>query len=112
MDGLGLDFEEPCKKKKKSTAFKNSRSMTHLAPPASPGKMSEICNGYVPPTTVRATNWAVRVLDEWREERNKHCSERCPSDLIELLNLWLARFVVEARRVDEDTNLPTTIANL
>ena len=85
MDDSGPDFEEPCKKKKKSTvtAFQNSLSTTRFASPVSPGKMSEMCNGYVPPTTVRATNWAVRVLDEWWEERNKRCSERCPSDLLE-----------------------------
>ena len=85
MNGSGPDFEEPCKKKKKSTVFQNSRSTrtTSFAPPVSPGKMSEICNGYVPLTTVRATNWAVCVLDEWREERNKRCRERCPSDLLE-----------------------------
>ena len=95
----------------------DSRSTTRFAPPVSPGKMTEICNGYVPPTTVRATNWAVRVLDEWREECNKRCSKRCPSDLLEhpaaeTLNLWLARFVVEARRADGDPYPPTTIVNL
>ena len=83
MNDLGPDFDELCKKKKKSTAFQNSRSMTRFAPPMSPGKMSEICNSYVPPTTVRVTNWAVRILDEWREERNNHSSKKCPSDLLE-----------------------------
>ena len=67
--------------------------------------MTEICNCYLPPTIVRAINWAVRVLDEWQEEHNKYCNERCPSDLLEhpaaqTLNLWLACFVVEARRAD------------
>ena len=91
------------KKKKKSTAFQNNRITTRFAPPVSPGKMSEICNGYVPPTTARATNWAVLALDEWREERNKRRSERYPQASLSalLLNLWLARFVVEARRADE-----------
>ena len=79
MDDSGPDF----KKRKKSTAFQNSRSTTRFAPPVTPGKMSEICNGYVPPTTVIATNWAVRVLNEWQEEGNKRCSEMCPSDLLE-----------------------------
>ena len=73
MDDSGPDFEEPCKMKKKSTAFQNSQSTTSFSPSVSPGKMSEICNGYVPPTTVRATNWAVHALDEWREEHNKRC---------------------------------------
>ena len=83
MDGSGLNFEELCKKKKKSTAFQNNRGTTRFAPPVSSGKMSEICNGYILPTAVRATNWAVRVLDEWQEERNKRCSVRCHSDLLE-----------------------------
>ena len=31
MDDWGPDFEEPCKKKKKSTAFQNSQSTTRFA---------------------------------------------------------------------------------
>ena len=98
-------------KKKRIYSFPEQPT-TRFAPPVSPGKMSEICNGYVPPATVRATNRAVRALDEWREERNERRSERYPQASLSalLLNLWLARFVVEARRVDGDP-YPTTIAN-
>ena len=67
--------------------------------------MDQICKGSVPKNTEKATNWAVRVLEQWRVERNRAASdngEMCPSNLLQCpvqvsLNHWLLWFVVEAR---------------
>ena len=71
------------------------------APTGSP-TMSDICKGYVPQNTHKATTWALRVFNAWRQERNRVATEKCPDDLLESpdvgnLNCWLSRFVVECR---------------
>ena len=86
------DFEEPPAKK----------TTTRFASPVSPSKMDTICRGYLPPNTKKATSWAVRAFEQWRDQRSKKSSKECPSDLLEKptadsLNHWLSRFVVEAR---------------
>ena len=54
--------------------------------PVSPGKMGTICRGVVPSNTKKATSWAVRVLEEWRWERNATATgEQCPLELLEKL---------------------------
>lgn len=116
MDDLrDPDFEEPPSKRKK-TKLQGSR--TRFASPVSPGKMQQICKGFVPANTKKATTWALRAFEQWRDERNKSsCSEKCPVDLLEkpsaeALNRWLPRFVVEARREDGNPYPPSTISNL
>ena len=75
--------------------------------PTTDEKMEKICQGFVPPNTVKSTSWAVRVFEEWRAARNSQTveEEQVPDDLLECpeaeaLNYWLARFIVEARRAD------------
>ena len=77
--------------------------------------MERVCKGYVPKNTTKATDWALRVFEQWKENRN-HTSpeERVPEKLLEdgnaeLLNLWLARFVVEIRRADGEPYPPSSI---
>ena len=58
--------------------------------------MSEICKGYVPQNTDKATTWAMRVFKAWRIERNKVATDKCPDNLLESpdihnLNRWLSR---------------------
>ena len=67
--------------------------------------MKEICQGYVPRNTNKATNWALKVFQSWREQRGEQQDRICPVDLlesnnVELLNFWLSHFVVEAHRED------------
>lgn len=111
------DFKEPPKKKAKGKGGKESK---RFVAPTSSVEMEKICKGFVPKNTQKATNWAVRVFEEWRVERNKATSDdgkKCPSNLLEcplqtLLNYWLSRFVVEVRREDGQQYPPTTISNL
>ena len=98
-----LDFEEPPSKIRKT---KSRGSKTRFASPVLPERMEEICKGFVPANTKKATTWAVRAFEQWREERNNSsCGEMCPVDLLEkpsaeALNRWLPCFVVKARRED------------
>ena len=82
-------------------------------------EMDKICKGFVPKNTEKATNWAVRVFEQWRVERNRATSddgEMCPSNLLQYpvqvsLNYWLLRFVVDARREDGQPYPPTSVSN-
>ena len=80
-------------------------------------QMKEICQGYIPRNTNKATNRALKVFESWREQRGEQQGGICPVDLLEtknaeLLNFWLSRFVVEARREDGKSYPPATIDNL
>ena len=79
--------------------------------------MKEICQGYIPRNSNKATNRALKVFQSWREQRGEQQDGICPVDLLEtnnaeLLNFWLSRFVVEARREDGKSYPPATIHNL
>ena len=57
--------------------------------------------------TVKSTNCAVRVFTEWYQERNKKENNKCCVNLLEsmptaqLLNKWLARFVLEVSSINQ-----------
>ena len=104
---------EPPRKKRKGDS-------THrFMMPVSPTKMNEICDGYVPRNTKKATEWALRLFREWRDNRNLVTStqDQCPSTLLEeprsdLLNYWLSRFVVDIRREDRQAYPPSSLNNI
>ena len=88
--------------------------------PTSSVEMDKICKGFVQKNTEKAVNWAVRVLKQWRVERNKARSdngEMCPSNLLQCpvqvsLNYCLLWFVLEACRENGQPHLPTSVSNL
>ena len=53
-----------------------------FAKPASPTSMSKICEGYVLPNTGKATNWSMKVFEQWRDNRNRSSQEQCPENLL------------------------------
>ena len=77
-----------------------------MAAPLSEAQVAEYGQGSVVPNTVKNTQWAVCVFLQWCHERNAKESEKCPKNLLEskpsaeMLNKWLTRFVLEARRSD------------
>jgi len=109
------------KKKAKGIGGKTTMSKWLVASSSSV-EMEKICKGFVPKNMQKATKWAVRVFEEWRAERNKVLSdngELCPSkvlvgvpftDVTQLLAV--ARFIVEAHRVDGQLYPPSSILNL
>ena len=110
------DIVEP--PRKKSRKGPPNPATSRFSAPTSPSKMRKICEGYVPRNTGKATDWAVRVFQDWRTARNKSvgAAEQCPETLLEKpiaepLNYWLSRFVVEVRREDGNPYPPSSISN-
>ena len=106
--------QEPKSKKKK---LEVARPSQRFADPLSPSKMQTICEGFVPKNTQKATDWARRVFDEWRINRNKRSDEKCPSTLlvspdVRALNYWLSRFVLEVRRADGEPYPASSLVNI
>ena len=64
------DFKEPPKKVKGKGGKKVTGSKWFVSPTSSV-EMDKICKGFVPKNTEKATNWAVRVFEQWRVERNR-----------------------------------------
>ena len=96
---------------------KTESSIDRFPKPCSSSQMKEICQGYIPRNTNKATNRALKVFQSWREQRGEQQDGICPVDLLEannaeLLNFCLSRFVVEARREDGKSYPPATIHNL
>lgn len=68
--------------------------------------MQKASKGCIPANTVRSTEWALHVFQDWADQHNKHCKEECPRYLSdkpyspeEVCNC-LQHFVAEARRRD------------
>ena len=98
--------DPPNKKPRLSLSLKGKgKGKGRFASPLPLEEMSSVCEGYTPANTSKNTDWAVRVFNEWRKARPTEEEGECPPDLLECpcaekLNFWLARFVVECRRVD------------
>ena len=102
----GDDFQ-PAKKKK----------LSRFASPLTEEAMSNVAKGPTVANTKKCTDWAIRVFNEWRKQRNASQSDKCPSNLLEspsaeLLNHWLSRFATEARRADGDRYPSSTLYQL
>ena len=109
-------MEPPVKKARKTHVSSPEKATRFPAPTGSP-TMSNICKGYIPQNTDKATTWALRVFNAWHQERNRVTTEKCPDDLLESpdvgnLNCWLSSFVVECRRQDGKPHPPSSISNI
>ena len=87
-------------------ANKKAKLDSRFRSPPKRETMEEICKGFVPANTKKATGWAIGVFNSWWAERNQRSEEKCPAQLLEKptvkeLNYWLSRFVVEVRRGDQ-----------
>ena len=96
---------------------KTESSIGRFPKPRSSSQMKEICHGYITRNSNKATNRALKVFQSWREQHGEQQDGICPVDLLEtnnaeLLNFWLSRFVVEARREDGKSYPSATIHNL
>ena len=101
IDPDEVDFCKPKPKKGKV-----GDPVNQFATPLSEATIPEYGKGPVVSNTMKNTQWAVRDFSQWYQERNKTEGEKCPENLLEnkssaeLLNKWLSRFVLEARRGD------------
>lgn len=70
----------------------------------------------MPNNTTKNTNWAVNVWKSWSSNRGSHAGIDCPPHHFlcskEILNFWLSRFVLEARRQDGTHYPPETLYGL
>ena len=69
----------------------------------------------LPKKTQKSKQWALWVLtlsaSEWITECNKHCSEKCPRDVLEMedtekLAKWLSLFTFELLRKKDSSKYP------
>ena len=113
------DLKEPRKKKLKRTYGKVVTQSKWFVV-ASEEEMEQISKGFVPKNTKKTTNWAVKVFEQWRVQRNEATNDNgklCPSNILECpkvrdLNYWLSRFVIEARSENGDpTPLPHSLTS-
>ena len=84
--------------------------------PAPASEMEQICKGYIPPNTQKATDWSLHIFKEWQAKRNKGVKQ-VPMNLLEEpsvkeLNKWLSCFVVEAACEDGKPYPPSSISNI
>ena len=73
------------RRRKEKAGMKVTGSKRFVSPTSSV-EMDKICKGFVPKNTEKATNWVVRVFEQWRVERNRETSddgEMCPSNLLQ-----------------------------
>ena len=81
-------------------------------------ELLELAKDYTPANTSRSTKWALKVFDLWSQARNQRYPEDpVPDHLLTssdpvLLNTYLARFTVEARKTNGDSYPPSTVHQL
>ena len=78
-------------------------------------EVTKFSRGVIPKNTAKNTSWAVRVFNEWIQQRNKRTEVKYPSDILEkehecvVLCKCLKHFVSEARRGDGKPYPPKTL---
>ena len=83
-------MDEPPKKRARkdhaleSHASSSAKSVSRFPAPTGSPTMNKICKGYVPQNTNKATGWALRVFNTWRNERNRDSADKCPENLLEI----------------------------
>ncbi len=102
------DFRPPKKKVVNSKRF---------AAATTESEVREIVKGYTPANTKRNTNWALTVFGDWRAARSSESEECCPSDLfenpiVEEINKWIPRFLMEVRKQDGQCYPPRSLHRL
>ena len=64
-------------------ANKKAKLDSHFCSPQKRETMEEICKGFVPASTKKATGWAIGVFNSWRAEQNQRRGmEKCPAELL------------------------------
>ena len=118
VPNLSKDVVEAAPKRLKLSLPKSKQ---RFATPLPEAEMTEISKGNKCLNTERSTSWAVCTFKEWVKQRNDSCpGDLCPDGFLEAnhsddvanLQLWLCRFLVEARKQDGGNYPPTTLQSL
>jgi hypothetical protein len=76
---------------------------------------------YIPKRMQQCNTWALGVFKSWADSRNQETpvdAPKCATDLLQAqhplakVDLWLALFVLEVRRVDGEYYPPSTLQNI
>ena len=118
------DFQ-PCNKKQKLSLSKTKTKARIVLSPTSrfnttvtDAEVEKNSKGCIPDNTARSTAWAMRVFQQWIEQRNKRVKEQFPRDMfdkpysVEMISSCLQRFVAEAKRADGTPYPPRTLFQL
>ena len=112
----GDDFQLQPLARKKRTAAKSSEpaKCKRFAEPATSAELEKLSAGVIPKNTQKNYQWALRAFNEWIQERNKRCEDKCPESLLETENAeslakWLSLFTIEVRKKDGERYPPATI---
>ena len=82
---------------------------------ASEEHLADLAKGIVPLNTTKSTKWALKIFEDWKQERNEQFkSNPVPENLLlsadpALLNTHLSQFAVEARKVNGQHYPPSTV---
>ena len=112
--------EEPPKKKSKHSLSlrKKGKSVERFANPVTTEDLAVAAKGVVPVNTKNSTEWALRNLNNWMEDRNRKVpGDKVPRDLLsvvdaEVLCKWLCCFVQETRKESGERYPPLTLRQL
>ena len=112
----GDDFQLQPLARKKRTAAKSSEpaKRKRFAEPATSAEFEKLSAGVIPKNTQKNEQWALRAFNEWIQERNKRCEDKCPESILETENAeclakWLSPFTIEVRKKDGERYPPATI---
>ena len=110
------DFQLQPLARKKRTAAKSSEPAKRklFAEPATSAEVEKLSAGVIPKNTQKNEQWALRAFNEWIQERNKRCEDKCPESILETENAeslakWLSLFTIEVRKKDGERYPPATI---
>ena len=101
-----------------SSKKQTNKQVTMPARFPKPSQIEQKCKPSIPKNTQVNTSWAVSVFDQWVAHRNEQASEKCPTSLLttahptDMVDYWLATFVLEARRKDGEFYPPNTVRNI
>lgn len=80
----GDDFQLQPLARKKRTAAKSSEPAKHkqFAEPATSAELEKLSAGVIPKNTQKNEQWALQAFNEWIQERNKRCEDKCPESIL------------------------------
>ena len=113
----GDDFQLQPLARKKRTAAKSSEpaKRKRFAEPATSAEFEKLSAGVIPKNTQKNEQWALRAFNEWIQERNKRCEDKCPESILETENAeclakWLSLFTIEVRKKDGERYPPAPLS--
>ena len=103
------------KLKKKRQPLKEIENSSRFRSPVKESEYSEAAKGVIPANTKKCTNWAVRVLESWINERRvRKPEDPIPENILQchdkaIVCKYMRYFVLEVRKEDGSPYPPSSI---